>query len=519
MNFLRSVSSIGGLTILNRLTGYGRDLLMAHFLGVGALSDAMAFALRFPSLFRRLFAEGAFHSSFLPLYTKFKNDPLFSGMILSLLIMMLGTLVALVEFQFPALSAFFGGNAKPNTLVLSIQLGRITFPYVFFISIASFFGSILNAHGRFSMYAASHAIGNSFVIISILFFSFYSQNNGAIYAWSIVVSGIIQCICLVLTCLYYGYDVRPRWPGWPLSTNVKQFFGKFGPSLLGVGTVQVNVMISLYLASHLPKGGFSYLHYADRFNTLPYSIVGISLSSILLPMLAKQLRDGDLLKANKTQGYAFRFAAFTTMPATMFLCTIAVPLMFVLFGHGTRITELQVLEIAKTVTIFSLALPAHVMTKIINTRFFASGKPKVPFQASLVVITIDVALSLLLLRSLEHLGLACAMTLGAWGGVAFLVFRLFQEEARVFSKPLRRFLRRAASACIQTGGILVGIQLLLPPFPSFSFWSQLGLLLCFLAGGIGLLLSLFSYYKILSKRQRAVLWRSFKKNDSNTEIL
>jgi putative peptidoglycan lipid II flippase len=189
-----------------------------------------------------------------------------------------------------------------------------------------------------------------------------------------------------------------------------------------------------------------------------------------------------------------------------------------LFGHG-KINALQVIEIGKTVMAFSLGIPAHIANKIITTRFFAQGQPKYPLQASVLMVVLDIVLSVLLIRWLEHVGLALAMALAAWGSTLFLLFVIQQKHGWTVSKALRRFLWRIVLSCVISGALLCALQAILPAFRACSLPQQLGLLSGFLTLGTLLLFACFSYFRILSKRQWNILWKSFKKRGNNVEVL
>ena len=514
MNFFRSVFSVGAFTVVSRVTGYCRELLMGHFIGINAVSDALAIAIKLPAFFRRLFAEGAFHVSFLPVFTKSGKDRVFAGMVLSLLVGVVGLLVLVVTGSFETIALFFFKNlaSKPETLAYVVKLGPITFPYIFFISLVSFFGSILNAYGRFSVLALSHAIGNIAIIAYVLLGQVWVGDYGVLFAWGVLVSGVIQLAVIMVACGVRGYLILPKWPHFtPL---VKTFLSKFFPGMLGVGVIQMNILVGVYLASGLPEGSVSYLYFADRLNQLPLSIVGVSLSSVLLPLLSQQLRNHATQEANRTQNQAMRFASMLMIPASLALIGLAFPFIYLLFGHG-KLTFIQLGEIAKTVMAFGLGIPAYIFIKILNTRFFAQGKTTTPLMGSCIGVAIDIALALALIGPLGHLGIALAVSISAWANVLFLVIVLRRSHGWMIPRSLWIFWGKALVAGGGMSLFLFICQKYLPSFYSFNIWKQIGLLACVGGGGIVTFFLALIAVGGVSKRQVIGLWKSGQKGEDH----
>ena len=508
MNFFRSFFSVGAFTVVSRITGYLRELLVAHFIGVNAVSDALAVSIKLPAFFRRLFAEGAFHVSFLPVFAKSGKDKTFAGMILSLLVAGVGLLVLVITGCYDSLVETLLGKmaSKPETLAYVLKLGPIIFPYVLFISLVSFFGSILNAYGRFSLLASSHAIGNIAVIAYVLIGQVWTQDYGVLFAWGVLISGVIQLAVIMVGCWAGGYIVLPRWPH--MTPLVKTFLKKFFPGMLGVGVIQLNILVGVWLASGLPSGSISYLYYADRLNQLPLSIVGVSLSSVLLPLLSQQLRSHDVQGANRTQNQALIFATLLMIPASLVLTSLAFPLIYLLFGHEGKVTFMQSREIAKTLIAFGFAIPAYIVIKILNTRFFAQGKTTIPLMGSSIGVVVDIAVALALIGSLGHLGIALAMSVSAWANVIFLVFVLHRSYGWKVSPSMWMFWGKSVIAGAGMIAVMLTFQKYLPSFYSFSLLKKI--LLISGVSGAGILTFFLVLVAIggISKRQVLGLWKS-----------
>lgn len=511
-NFLRAFFSVGSFTILSRITGYFRDFLIIHLVGIGMTSDALAIVIKLPSFFRRLFAEGAFHVSFLPRFTESKNDPRFAGMILSLLIAAVGVCIALIELNFSSFANIFFGklSKRPETLELTIRLGRITLPYVFFISLTSFFTSILNAHGRFSLGASSQVIGNVFVLLFVLTLQYVTQDYGALFSWGILLSGVIQMGVVMVGCIRSGYGIPLQWPKW--TPQVKGFLKNFLPGMLSVGVIQLNLLVGIYLASGLPEGGISYLMYADRLNQLPLSVIGVSLSSVLLPLFSHQLGAHGVERANKTQNYTMKFIALIIFPVTMFLSIMALPLVYFLFGHG-KLTDIQIHEIAKTLGAYTTGLPAYILIKFFSARFFAHNQTRISLMASVLGVATDVVASIAWVGPYQHIGIAYALSLSAWVQAGFLAVMLYRRYHWKPSLAVGIFTAKVFLSCGIAGTLLWGAGLYLPSFSCINFMQQGLVLLGTVALSFFVLWGCFKKMKLLSHRHWALIKRSFRRKE------
>jgi putative peptidoglycan lipid II flippase len=511
-HFLRAVFSVGSFTVLSRVTGYFRDFLIIHLVGIGMTSDALAIVIKLPSFFRRLFAEGAFHVSFLPRFTESQRDPKFAGMVLSLLILAVGLCIAVIELNFTGFASVFFGklSQRPETLELTIRLGRITLPYVFFISLASFFTSVLNAYGRFSLGASSQAIGNIFVLIFVLTLRYISKDYGAIFAWAILLSGAVQMMVVMAGCFRSGYRVSLQWPRW--TPQIKGFLKNFLPGMLSVGVIQLNLLVGIYLASGLPEGGISYLMYADRLNQLPLSVIGVSLSSVLLPLFSHQLERKGVHSANKTQNHTLRFVALIVCPVTMFVITLSLPLVALLFGHG-KLTDIQLCEVAKTLTAYTTGLPAYILIKVFSARFFAHNQTRISLMASVVGVATDVVASLAWVGPYQHIGIAYALSVSAWVQAGFLAFMLYHRYQWRPSLSVGTFVGKVVFSC-GIGGLFLWVgQAYLPSFLHIGFLKQAWLLLGMAGISFLILWVCFKKMKVVSRRHWALIKRSFTRKE------
>lgn len=522
INFLRAVSSFGGFVLLSRFTGYVRDWLVSSLIGANAISDAFVLAIKLPAFFRRLSAEGAFHVSFLPVFSKTlgaskeitRETQAFCNTIFTLLTIILCVGIALVEWKFEwIISVCFENIARnPESFYWVNHLGRIVFPYIIFISLASFFGSILNAFGRFSLWAAAHAIGNAVVVAYVLCLKPWNQDYGTLFAWGVLVSGMVQCGVMAWAFWRRGFRVSFCWP--KFTPWVREFFRKFGPGAAGVGVLQMNLLVGMYLATRLPTGGLSYLHYADRLNQLPLSIIGVSVSSVLLPILVRQLQTKNMGLVNKTQNHVLRLVMAIILPITILLISLAFPLSYLLFGHG-RLTPDQVGEVAKTLMALGIGIPAYINTKILTVRFSAHGNTRLPLIASSIGVGIDIVLSLLLIPFLHHVGIALAIGISAWSSTLCLLLALRRQYGWRMLPFIWRFMVRLLGICLATAGILGILQGILPSFHTLSLGVQfLGVTGLFLGGGT-LIFGLALKGKVISMKHLRFIQKTFLKRASS----
>jgi putative peptidoglycan lipid II flippase len=340
MNLIRSITTVSGYTIGSRIFGFVREILTASFLGSGAAADALTIAIRVPTIFRRLFAEGAFNASFVPLFagllaTNGKEEArIFAEQILTLWVGVLFLLILGIELFIPFLMPLVlpGFQLTPGRLYYVIEFSRITFPFVFFISLTALYSGILNSMDKFGFVASSPMAGNMVIIAVVLCLYDKFSSPGYAFAWGIMISGISQWLWVWVPSLKKGMGLRFTWPHF--DANVKRFFKILAPAAFGSGVVQINLFVGVFIASWLPTGAIAYLNYADRLNQLPLSVIGIAVSTALLPILSRQIRTEAWDKARSTQNQAIEFSMFLTLPAALALIFLAEPFVMMVFERG-----------------------------------------------------------------------------------------------------------------------------------------------------------------------------------------
>jgi putative peptidoglycan lipid II flippase len=383
MKLIRSAVSVGLFTILSRLFGFCREILQANLIGPGMVNDAIVVALKLPSLFRRMFAEGAFNSAFVPMFSRVlvadgrKSAFEFAQQILVLLSLSLLALTVLVELLIPFVLPHLlsGFESTPRRLVLVIQFTQITFPFIFFISLTAFYSGILNSFDRFVLAASSPAVGNMVIILAMLFLTPYVETAGHALAWGGLACGIVQFLWVMLPCRKDYFKTIWKLP--VLTPRVREFWKILLPAALGSGVVQINVFIDMMIASRLEVGGISYLNFADRLSQLPLSVIGIAVSTALLPILSKQIRNGNFEEATHSQNLAIQFSLFLALPAMIGLSMMAPSLVHQIYCHG-KFMEKDVLPTAYTLIALVSGLPAYILNKVFATTFFSNGDTKTP---------------------------------------------------------------------------------------------------------------------------------------------
>jgi putative peptidoglycan lipid II flippase len=465
MNLVRATASIGSLTLVSRILGMVRDMLMARFVGAGFASDAFLIAWRLPNLFRALFAEGAFAAVFVPMFNRRmaeadKNDPGsglnaaidFAGQVLSVLFPFLLLFTALmIAFTGPVVWAMTGGF--PDGGVEKYELARhltvITFPYLGLISLVSLLGGILNSLNRFWVNAAAPILLNICMIVAILFFRGENAIETAeTQAIAVTLAGLLQLLWLIWSCRKAGVTLKLTRP--KLSKGVKEMLYLIGPAAIGQGAIQFNLLISTSLAARfLEQGAVSYLYYADRLNQLPLGLIGIGVGTAILPSLSRQIGSGDGASAGHTQNRAMELALLLALPAAVALTVSATPLIRGVFEHGA-FTTADTTGTAAALAAFSLGVPAYVLIKVLTPGFYARQDTKTPVRLAIVSMLVNLAGNLLSVLYLNagFTGIALSTAFAAWVNVVLLYWTLHRRDhlrfdARFRARALRIF---AASA-------------------------------------------------------------------------
>lgn len=457
MALMRSIATVGGFTMLSRVTGFARDILIAGTLGAGTVADAFFVAFKFPNLFRRLFAEGAFAAAFVPLFaaTLEKDGEaearLFASRAFSLLALVLAVLVSGMMMVMPwAMYAFAPGfEAVPGKRELAAELARITFPYLLFISLCSLLSGVLNALGKFAAAAATPILLNLSLIAALLGLSAFTETPGHALAWGTAAAGVLQFIWLMIAARKMG--MMPRLGRPTLSPRVKLLLSRIVPVAFGAGLYQINLLVDTILASMVSDGAVSFLYYADRVNQLPLGVIGVAVGTALLPLLARQIAAGDEGAASHSQNRAVEFALLLTLPAMAGLMVLAEPIVRVLFERGA-FSAADAQATAAALAAFSVGLPAYVLIKVFSPGFFTREDTKTPVRIAAFALVANIGLNLVLMQVLAHVGIALATALSACLNAGLLLWLLVRRGHFAWDARLKRRLPRMVVATALMAG-------------------------------------------------------------------
>jgi putative peptidoglycan lipid II flippase len=497
MNLVRSFSSIGILTLVSRVLGFVRDMLMARFLGAGFASDAFLIAFRLPNMFRALFAEGAFASAFVPSFNRKVGEDngkldrafLFAeqalAILLPFLILFTGILMLLAG---PAVLLLSGGfnQVTPEQFAFATELARITFPYLLFISLVSLLGGILNSLHRFWVNAAAPILLNLTLIVALMFFhgtDDQGYGTARAQAWGVTISGVLQFLWLWFACRRAGVKLKLRLPR--LNDDVKQLLKLIWPAAAGAGAMQINLVVSTMLAARfLDSGSVSYIYYADRLNQLPLGLVGIGLGTVLLPTISRMLGSGDERGAMDFQKKGLQLALFLALPATAALIVGAEPIIRGLLQYGA-FTETDAAATAWALAAFSTGLPAYILIKVLTPGYHARSDMKTPLKFALISIAVNLALNLVLIWPLKHVGPPLATAIASWVNVTLLYLTLRKRGQFEMDRSLASHIARLALAALLMAAALFAATPWIRPLLAGNFEHRvLGLAL--LVGGGGL---------------------------------
>jgi putative peptidoglycan lipid II flippase len=457
MSVGRAALTVGALTALSRVAGFGRDLLIAAALGAGPVADAFFVSLKLANFLRRLFAEGAFAAAFVPLYVRLRAQggsaaARFAGEALSGLTLILLLVVALGELAMPWLVRVMATGFAPGSqqYVLAVELGRITFPYLLLISLAALLASVLQAEQRFAAAAFAPTILNLVLIAALLVTGARDQGAAHVLAWGVLAAGFVQLAWLAVAAGRAGVAPRLRLPG--LSPEIRRLIRLIGPGLLGIGVVQLNLMVASWFATHLPAGTVSYLFYADRLVQLPLGIVGVALGTALLPALSRAV--GERAGEREAINRALEAGLVLGLPATVGLLLLAQPIVTVLFQRGA-FDAADAAATAQVLAALALGLPAQVLAKVLAPGFFAREDTATPVRMAVVALLVNLVAAALLSPILAHVGIALALSLASWANLLGLAV-LLGRDGRLRPDAL---LRRRSFVVIGAALVMAAVAL------------------------------------------------------------
>ncbi|OSQ50147.1 murein biosynthesis integral membrane protein MurJ [Thalassospira alkalitolerans] len=459
MSLVRSIATVSGFTLLSRLLGFTRDIMIAGMLGAGGMADAFFVAFKFPNLFRRLFGEGAFNAAFVPLLAgdieKRGMDAAreFAARAMSMLVLITAFLVAIIEIIMPwAMHVFAPGFAEnPEKFALAVELSRITFPYLALISAVALMSGVLNTLHRYAAAAGAPIILNICLIGAMLGLTPMTETPAHALSWGVALAGVAQFICLVIACKRAGFAIKWQLPR--IDDRVKLLGKRMIPGMIGAGVYQLNLLIDTMLASLVADGAVSWLYYADRVHQLPLGVIGIAIGTTLLPTLSRQLQGSDPKTAMYSQNRGIEIALLLTLPSAIALGVMGVPIINVLFERGAFGAS-ETLKTGMALTIFSFGLPASVLVKVLAPGFFAREDTKTPVRIGITAMMINIVLIVALMPTFGHLGIAAATSTSVWINAGALAWILHKRGDLVFDDRLKRRMPRILLCSVLMGAAL-----------------------------------------------------------------
>jgi putative peptidoglycan lipid II flippase len=487
MNLHKATGTIGGLTLVSRVAGFAREMLMSRVMGASWQADAFFVAFRLPNTFRRLFGEGAFSAGFVPLYSQRLQGPdgereakHFSEEVLAVFAPTLVLFTIFFEIIMGPFVFLISGY-HDEKLQLATFLTSITFPYLILISLVSLFSGILNSLARFTAAAFAPAMLNLAMLCALIFVPVGGRTTAIALAIAVTLGGVLQLGLLIAACARAGIVLKVRKPR--MTPGVRQFVRVVIPATLGAGVYQISAFIDTFFLTRIGTGAMSYFNYADRLNQLPLGVIGAALGTAILPQVSRHVGAGEPDKAAKVQGQAAELAMLLCLPAALALAVSAGPLVSALF-QGGRFSAADASVTAMTLAIIVMGLPAYVLVKVLTPGFYSRQDTATPVKTAVVVLVANIVLNFVLIPPFGIAGLASAIAICSWLNCVILYVILhrrghFRIEAWLASRIARQLLAGAGMVAV-----LIGIRMGLAGWFSGSVGHRLAAVLAIVGGGM-----------------------------------
>jgi putative peptidoglycan lipid II flippase len=473
MNLVKATGTIGGLTLVSRIAGFGREMLMSRIMGASWQADAFFVAFRLPNTFRRLFGEGAFSAGFVPLYSQrlHGNDgeveaKLFSEEVLAVFVPTLVLFTVVFEIIMGPFVFLISGY-HGEKLALATFLTQITFPYLLLISLVSLFSGILNSLTRFTAAAFAPALLNLAMLSALIFVPVGGTTTAMALAVAVTVGGVLQLGLLLAACKRAGIVLKFRRPR--MTPGVRQFVRVVIPATLGAGVYQISAFIDTFFLARLGTGSLSYFNYADRLNQLPLGVIGAALGTAILPQVSRHVGAGEPGKAAQVQAQAAELAMLLCIPAALALSVASGPLISALF-QGGRFTAQDAAITALTLAIIVSGLPAYVLVKVLTPGFYSRQDTATPVKTAGVTLIANILLNFALIPPFGIAGLAAAIAICSWLNCLMLYVILHRRG----HFRIERWLARRIARQLLAGAAMAG-----------ALWLVKGQLAGFFDGSVG----------------------------------
>jgi len=496
---LGRIFTVGGYTLLSRLTGFVRDIMLAAILGAGPVADAFFVAFRLPNHFRAIFAEGAFNAAFVPAYAHVHGEKgevsarLFSDRVFTLLFLSQVILLVAAWFFMPQAMTVLapGFTHDPGQRDLAVELTRITFPYLLLITLVTLYGGMLNVMHRFASAAAASIFLNLAMMATLaVAASFPTVGHAA--AWGVLISGFLQYFLLAGDLARNGG--LPRFAPLRLDEDIRAFFRALGPATLGSMGTQVAMFADTIIATFLPAGALSALYYADRLNQLPIGVIGSAIGTVLLPEMSRRITAGDHAGAMEQQRRGFDYTLLFAVPFVAAFLAVPDAITRAMFARGA-FTKTDAAAAGATLAAYAVGLIPFVLIRSAVATFYARKDTATPVKASLTGLAVNMGLKLLLMGPLAQVGLALATAVGAWVNLllvlGFAVRAGHVELSRTLGQSLLKFL---ISGFVLAAALWLAARFAAARFGGIRFHDEITLLLLIGVGALiyaGSILGLF----------------------------
>lgn len=485
---VKSTSLVGGMTLLSRLLGFVRDVIFAEIFGATAGFDAFIIAFKLPNFMRRLFGEGAFSQAFVPVLAEYKEQrphadvQQFVNRIAGCLGMALLLVVAIAEVAAPGIIVIFapGFVDDPHRFALASHLLRWTFPYLLFIALTAFCGAILNTFSRFAVPAFTPVLLNVTFIAVAWWWAPHTANPVMTLAWGVLIAGVLQLLLQLPFLARHGVLPKPTW-GWS-DPGVRKVLKLMLPALFGVSVAQIGLLTDNFFASFLPAGSISWLYYSDRFTYLPLGVIGVALSTVVLPYLSKQYASRSTHAYSHTMNWALRTALVTGVPAAVGLITLAGPILATLVHHGA-FSDFDVIMTRRSLMAFALGLPGFMLVKVLASGFYSRQDIKTPVRIAALCVVVNILLNLALIKPLAHAGLALATALSSVLNAGLLWRGLVKKHIFDMPKGWCKLILQMTLALAVMAALMVWLAGDLHHWLIMPFWSRLWRLVAFIVVG------------------------------------
>ncbi|WP_311064861.1 murein biosynthesis integral membrane protein MurJ [Halomonas sp. DWK9] len=468
---MRSGLVVSAMTMLSRVMGLIRDVVVATFLGAGNGSDAFFVAFKIPNFLRRLFAEGAFNQAFVPVLSEYSTQRTkqeireLLNAVAGSLTALLALITAIAMLGAPWLVWVFapGFGRDPEKLAMTADMLRLTFPYLLLISLTAFSGSVLNTWNRFAVPAFTPVLLNLSLIGAALFLMPLMEEPAMALAWGVLIAGAAQLAFQVPFLLRLGLLPTP-WPNFA-HEGVKRILKLMAPALFGVSVSQINLLLDTVLASLLAAGSVSWLYYSDRLVELPLGVFGVAIGTIILPALSKRHAEQSTEHFSAMLDWGIRVVLLLGVPAALALAVLAEPFLITLFHYGAM-TDHDIQMAAMSLRAYAFGLVAFMLIKVLAPGFFARQDTKTPVKVGIIAMVANMVLNLLLIWPLAHAGLALATALSAFLNAGLLGYLLYRQQVLIFQPGWGRF-----AVQLVGGSVLMSVALMLVS-PNWQAWLE-----------------------------------------------